>query len=1509
MRFMLIRGGKKLYNALTVCLVLSVLLIFVGSAAAVPTTGDTNVPSEKPVFADLSTDSPLYPYVRYLTDKGIIKGFPDGTFRPAEAVTRAEAARVMVLAKGLQPVKDGPPTFSDVFPDYWAYGEIEAATKAGLFKGYPDGSFSPDSTISRAEAITLLLNLSGGALSGKTVAIGDVGPDHWAYRQVVTAVEAGLVELSANKLFEPDQAFRRSDLARGLSVMFTLSPVLRPADLTGMLTVKKGQATVTGKGGISSAVTGETTVGFGDKIVTGDACQAEISFDDGSGFLIEAGAELEIVKAQGFNYMRKNGSPGVAVDKLEVKLTKGRIFGSLANRYENTAQPAGGNKTASLGGIEGTDVILASTELPPGLAGILLAQNEAGESGNQEVQWWAEPYTERERVTVDMPWGVAGIRGTFWTNLVDALGQSTALITGHATVTANGQTVSLSNQQSTTITSSGAIPAPPAGLSEADRQAWTTVATWVTERAQAIQNNLPPPPAPVIVPVEVVEQIQQLEQIQEVNVVDVVSQALTQATSGTTTNVSNHGSSGDHTAPTVDLSKFSIIEKNNGIPDQLVGVAGAVSEANAYVKAYRWIDSNENGVIDTAELAAAITLGTSGSDGSIAQANIGDLAAGTYKFVITATDAAGNESPKDANAVKIFILTLSDDPSAPTLTATAAPGSAGGTTMLAATPGAGNHLAVKVSSSSIAIPNVGDSVPTGTGVTNPYSSGADVSGVDATFNKYVGIYEANDDRIVAFHLITLTSDEISALNKTVTIYNLFGGAIQATVAAAGRTYVVTTANIADGKAATITWYGDVNKTANGNTAPTGIAIAPGGAVATNAVTLNITVNELAPTVAGDYFFTVTIDGVESEVKTMTVTAAPPASPGGDSVTGWTFTGLWNVINNNSGIKNEAVDKFVYLPEGDNSSGFLPNAPLGNYSFWYGRNSSENQYTVGNYLNNQVQGDQDLSGGQSMTGHSGSLTSPVFLVPPGGSGKASVLSFTSWWEIESINPDHFDQMRVYIIKDDVPEILAVLNPITYSTGESYQPYTSGGLNQPAVWINYTYDLSIYQNKSVRIRFDFDTGDGFYNAFRGWFVNNVDVHVVDDNTPPSSPTINTVTSNDTILAGTAEPGSTVTIKAGAITIGTAVTAGNGTFTVTIPAQVIGTILSATATDAAGNVSVATMITVTAMQVAGSAIDSTVSMADGNILITSTNNSWILDITEGTVATGVSVTDLNIVGLPGGLNVAAQKGNTNTIDITVAGFAYSPVTTQQTISITVKGSSVTQVGAIDSAPIYVSLDPVGIVPLAVTPTDATVTMATYNTNIGTDNKWTLAVTNATVKDTVNENDLEITGLPDGLLAYAQKGIGNAIDITVSGSVAPPVNASQTVSVVVYGSAISEAGTLGSLASFVYLNPAGPNPPSVESATYDENNYIFNWLVSTSNNVTRQEIYILPDAIPLNLTMHNAIYTINNNLTTSCTLPLSLDSADNSIISGTYMIYVVAVDSLGYKTNSIGVPFSIGL
>lgn len=77
-----------------------------------------------------------------------------GAFRPNEAITRAELAAMLTQFSDAKPVKGVK--FSDVSAEHWAYEAIAIAAKMGWIEGYPDGTFRPDATITRAEMMTLV---------------------------------------------------------------------------------------------------------------------------------------------------------------------------------------------------------------------------------------------------------------------------------------------------------------------------------------------------------------------------------------------------------------------------------------------------------------------------------------------------------------------------------------------------------------------------------------------------------------------------------------------------------------------------------------------------------------------------------------------------------------------------------------------------------------------------------------------------------------------------------------------------------------------------------------------------------------------------------------------------------------------------------------------------------------------------------------------------------------------------------------------------------------------------------------------------------------------------------------------------------------------------------------------------------------------------------------------------------------------------------------------------------
>ncbi|MFS0723166.1 S-layer homology domain-containing protein [Paenibacillus sp. 1P07SE] len=119
-------------------------------------------PSTYASFSD-EQDIPAWvePYLAPIAGAGIIGGYEDGTFRPAQRITRAELAVIIVRAHQLQTTPDATLTFADAadIPD-WARAEVAAAHAAGLMNGREGNVFAPHVLATRAEAVSLILSLS-----------------------------------------------------------------------------------------------------------------------------------------------------------------------------------------------------------------------------------------------------------------------------------------------------------------------------------------------------------------------------------------------------------------------------------------------------------------------------------------------------------------------------------------------------------------------------------------------------------------------------------------------------------------------------------------------------------------------------------------------------------------------------------------------------------------------------------------------------------------------------------------------------------------------------------------------------------------------------------------------------------------------------------------------------------------------------------------------------------------------------------------------------------------------------------------------------------------------------------------------------------------------------------------------------------------------------------------------------------------------------------------------------
>jgi len=133
-------------KVLSFVLVLSLVLGSFGMAFAAPLS---DVAGEKCEDA-----------VNVLTQLGVVSGYPDGTYKPDQVVTRAEMAVIIVRALGLADYATGTSSFSDM-GGHWSNPYVAYATSLGIIAGYPDGTFRPDKTVSYDEAATMLVAALG----------------------------------------------------------------------------------------------------------------------------------------------------------------------------------------------------------------------------------------------------------------------------------------------------------------------------------------------------------------------------------------------------------------------------------------------------------------------------------------------------------------------------------------------------------------------------------------------------------------------------------------------------------------------------------------------------------------------------------------------------------------------------------------------------------------------------------------------------------------------------------------------------------------------------------------------------------------------------------------------------------------------------------------------------------------------------------------------------------------------------------------------------------------------------------------------------------------------------------------------------------------------------------------------------------------------------------------------------------------------------------------------------
>lgn len=170
-----------------------------------------------PSFKDVPVTHSNYKAIEYLKNKGIVSGYPDGTFHPDEAVKRAEAVKIISNAAGI--VSTTAPAvnnFKDTSKSEWYWIYLATAVNKGIVSGYSDGTFKPSQTVNLVENLKMLLLAKGVNTQSIVVAQNpytDAYKTQWYVKYVQYAKDKNLIDAdSLNKIY-PAQGLTRGKLA------------------------------------------------------------------------------------------------------------------------------------------------------------------------------------------------------------------------------------------------------------------------------------------------------------------------------------------------------------------------------------------------------------------------------------------------------------------------------------------------------------------------------------------------------------------------------------------------------------------------------------------------------------------------------------------------------------------------------------------------------------------------------------------------------------------------------------------------------------------------------------------------------------------------------------------------------------------------------------------------------------------------------------------------------------------------------------------------------------------------------------------------------------------------------------------------------------------------------------------------------------------------------------------------------------------------------------------------
>lgn len=196
------------------------------------TTSETQTSSD---FTDVNRTHPHYTAITYLTQKGVVSGYEDKSFKPGNGVIRAEILKIIIKGSNLQTDVPFSPSFPDVTENDWFSPFVMKAKALGFVTGnQADGHFSPERQVNLAEFLKMLLeanNIDVSSFQGKQLA-PNIPVDAWYANYLNYAISLGIVPLNADGTIDAAKALTRDDV---VSTMYLFSLILNGHDTPFLL--------------------------------------------------------------------------------------------------------------------------------------------------------------------------------------------------------------------------------------------------------------------------------------------------------------------------------------------------------------------------------------------------------------------------------------------------------------------------------------------------------------------------------------------------------------------------------------------------------------------------------------------------------------------------------------------------------------------------------------------------------------------------------------------------------------------------------------------------------------------------------------------------------------------------------------------------------------------------------------------------------------------------------------------------------------------------------------------------------------------------------------------------------------------------------------------------------------------------------------------------------------------------------------------------------------------------